>query len=458
MKLSIFWKIFLGFWLTTVLMWVSVIFILAQFHDEPPSRELDYKARLELKKFAARLERSPRLIRKFREDLRTGRGKHRLGELYFIDEQRQDYLGQPIPKPLFTLLERYQELGEPNVIRHGRRIFVGPAAVNVKGSTFYLFIERPVAYGRMKLFTAMIHRASIVYFLLGLVISALVCLGLTYLFTSPIRKLQNASRQLAEGDFAFRAVDLMGNRKDEFLELAKDFDFMSEKLQAIIYSQKQLLSDISHELRSPLTRLQIANELAQNSKDEKRTEYFSRIDLETRRINEMIDQLLQIAALERGVTDEEKARISIHDLLGSVCEDARFEAQADNKEIVLRIGDEVTLGGYYRLLRSGLENVLRNAIRHTPSGSAVAVHQLRKDNGGLEIQIIDQGPGLEPHHLEKIFDPFYRASHARERAKGGSGLGLSIARACIKAHGGNISADNVEPSGLKVTIEVPAGN
>lgn len=272
--------------------------------------------------------------------------------------------------------------------------------------------------------------------------------------TQPIAALQDASRAVAQGRLDARVAADTAARSDEIGALARDFNHMAERLQRLLDSQRQLLRDISHELRSPLARLRIATELARDAPAPVQAgTQLDRIEQEAGRLEELIAQLLLIAKLEHIDTPLQQERVALPELLESVCEDARFEAAARGVEVHADLAAAADVLGQPQLLHSAFENVIRNAIRYTADGSRVDI-QLQSVGDDAVVRIDDQGPGIPAEHLEAVFQPFVRVSSARDRASGGYGLGLAIAKRVIDSARGRIRADNLD-HGLSVRIELP---
>ncbi|MFN0141804.1 MAG: ATP-binding protein [Pyrinomonadaceae bacterium] len=284
--------------------------------------------------------------------------------------------------------------------------------------------------------------------LLGTAIIACVLLAL-YL-TSPIRKLREATRRLAEGNLETRVAAKMGRRRDELADLAHDFDEMAARIESLITSQQRLNSDISHELRSPLARLNVALEIAKQKSNPETAPVLERIEAESERLNEMIGRLLMLAKLESGSDEIEPVRIDLAEIVRNVSGDADFEAKAKGKRVELVAADECVVMGSESLLSSAIENVLRNAVRYTKDGTAVNV-QLSTNNGHATVKISDHGGGVPEDELAQIFRPFYRIGEDRTRKTGGIGLGLAIAERAVKAHKGTITARNAN-GGLEIEI------
>jgi len=228
---------------------------------------------------------------------------------------------------------------------------------------------------------------------------------------------------------------------------------MAERISSLISAQKRLLADISHELRSPLARLSVALELARKNAIPAAAPALDRIEREADRVNELVGQLLTLTRLESGAEKIPPDLVSLEELVQQVVSDADFEAQPMFREVKIVRLDKCRVRGSWELLRSAVENVVRNAVRYTAEGTAVEVELRWKLDTAL-LSVRDHGPGVPPEELGHIFEPFYRVSAARDRASGGAGLGLSIAERTVKFHGGDISAENI-PGGLLVTIRLP---
>ncbi|MBP7473961.1 MAG: HAMP domain-containing protein [Pyrinomonadaceae bacterium] len=280
--------------------------------------------------------------------------------------------------------------------------------------------------------------------------ATLLCYLLALYLTSPIRKLRLATNRLADGDLTTRVAPLLGRRRDEIGDLARDFDEMAERIENLITSQKRLNSDISHELRSPLARMNVALEIAKQKSSPDTQPILNRIESESHRLNEMIGRLLTLAKLESGAEEVERVRVDLTELVRDVAADAEFEAQGKGRYVELTKIEPCTVMGSENLLRSAIENVLRNAVRYTAEGTAVDV-ALQANNGDAILTISDHGGGVPSDELENLFRPFYRVGEDRTRRTGGIGLGLAIADRAVKAHKGSITARNYN-GGLQIEI------
>lgn len=289
--------------------------------------------------------------------------------------------------------------------------------------------------------------------LAGLLLTAVVvCWLLALYLTSPIRKLRRATNRLAEGQLDTRVAAEVGRRRDEISDLARDFDEMAERIESLITSQQRLNRDISHELRSPLARLNVALEIAKQKSSRETQPILDRIEGESTRLNEMIGRLLTLAQLESGAVDVERVRVDLAELVRDVAADADFEAKAKGKHVEVSEITPCTVVGSENLLRSAVENVLRNAVRYTGEGTVVDV-SLTARNGHAVVTVADHGGGVPDGELTNIFRPFYRIGEARERKTGGIGLGLAIAHRAVQAHKGKITARNAN-GGLQIDIEL----
>jgi two-component system, OmpR family, sensor histidine kinase CpxA len=293
--------------------------------------------------------------------------------------------------------------------------------------------------------------------LIAVLSSGLVCYFLAAYLTSPVLRLRKAAQKLAAGDLSAR-VGKVGRSKDEVSQLVRDFDTMAEQIEKLVNAQSRLLKDISHELRSPLARMTVALELARQRTGAEAESVLDRISLEASRMNELIGSLTTIARLESGNGSVKKVSVHLEEIVEEVARDADFEAQARNCRVEAEILDELPVEGDPALLRSAIENIVRNATRYTREGTTVKVRAekvLRQNSMQALINVTDYGPGVPEESLEKIFQPFYRIDDARGRSTGGVGLGLAITDQAVRLHGGSVTASNLPEGGLSVVIRLP---
>ncbi|MER2299750.1 MAG: ATP-binding protein [Pseudomonas sp.] len=287
--------------------------------------------------------------------------------------------------------------------------------------------------------------------LTGTLMSALFAFLCSLYLTRPLAWLREAMGQVAQGRFDVRIRPRLGRRRDEIVELAEDCDRMTGQLKALVEAQQQLLHDISHELRSPLTRLHVAIGLLRQQPE--RTQMLGRIERESRRMDDLIEQLLTLARVQSQQTSSEHGQLDVVELLAQIVEDARFEASMKQAQVTLQGASAFVTKGHEELLYRAFENVIRNAMRYTAAGSEVRVEALLIGAGDqLQVLIVDQGPGVEASRLQRIFEPFDRGG---QQGGDGFGLGLAIARRAVELHAGAITANLGERGGLSVAIMLP---
>jgi signal transduction histidine kinase len=289
--------------------------------------------------------------------------------------------------------------------------------------------------------------------LAGSVVSLLFAALLAWYFARPIRNLRAAFESVAGGKLETRIGASMGRRNDELADLGKDFDHMAGRLQNLLGAQRRLLHDVSHELRSPLARLQAAADLMRQQ-PERGAEFIERFERDTARMDKLVGELLTLARLDAGMTGKLDEEVDLREAVADIADDARFEADGKRCTIEVDVNGSVVARGSRELLYRAIENVVRNAVRHSPEGGTVAISAQAVD-GRLCITVADRGPGVFEGDLAAIFDPFFRSGPGRSSV--GYGLGLAITRRVVEAHGGAVSAANQPGGGLLVTLELPFG-
>jgi two-component system sensor histidine kinase CpxA len=289
---------------------------------------------------------------------------------------------------------------------------------------------------------------------LGTIISAVICLLIAHYLTKPIERMRDATHQLARGNLDIRAGENLGNRQDEIADLVRDFDSMAGELRNQIQSERNLLSGVSHELRSPIARIRLALTLARNADEHERTEMFDRIEQDTVQLDSMLERILTVARLESGQQKPTFSELSLNQVIDDVLDDANFEAAAVGASITYHSSGEIKVAGDAAWLHSAIENVVRNALFYSGKDGKIDV-RLELVNGAAMITVRDNGPGAPENALPLLFKPFYRVDNSRGTSTGGMGLGLAIVRNTIAAHGGTVSAQNVKPHGLEISIMLP---
>lgn len=287
--------------------------------------------------------------------------------------------------------------------------------------------------------------------LLSGAVASLIFAGLlAWYFAKPIRSLRAAFADLAAEQLETRVGASIGSRQDELADLGEGFDRMAERLQSLLEAQRRLLHDVSHELRSPLARIQAAADLIRQQPG-RGEEFLARIDRDAARMDGLVGELLSLARLEAPVGERTAQTVDLGPLLGTVVEDARLEAVSLGTPITLHIDPGLLVRGDAELLRRAIENVVRNALRHAGGAGSVEV-RARGDGARLRVSVSDHGPGVLPSELGAIFEPFVRG---RADSPPGHGLGLALTRRVMVAHGGEVSAGNRPAGGLCVSMALP---
>ena len=432
----LFWKVFLGFWLTTAIVIVATAIVLSLLveQSEPGRLRARQEARLETSAVTAQLllQREPEELVEWLEE----QNEHGRNPLWLVDPDGRDILGRPIPP------------GLRRALRDGRLDRFGATVMAPDGTAFRLFAPPPRVDGQR-------DRPGIlaIGLPLALLISGLVCWLLARYLARPVHHLQTATRRLADGELDVRVGPAIGRRRDEIAALGTDFDRMAERLQQLLDAQRRLLRDVSHELRTPLARLHVALGLARQRGQGVDTE-LDRIELEAKRLGELIDELLTVMRLQSGTDTPNFATLDMSTLLADIVEDAKLEAAGKPCHLDADLGADVHVRGDRELLRRAVENILRNAIRHTAPDTAVDIALRRQ--GSVHVVIRDRGPGVPEAELSRLFEPFVRVEGARDRETGGYGLGLAIANQAIRVHHGTLTATNAAGGGLEVAIELPS--
>jgi len=445
---GVFVKILMWFWVAFVLVALALELVIAATTtplEVRVQRFSDKGLAGDAREAVARLDRKgPRGVTSFLDGMERESSVHAM----LLDADGRDVAGRAVPPKAAAMAARALASGEPEMEVDGRAAVKARAVGTSGGRRYVLVAAMPVGLLRV------LHdgpRAQALRLLAVLLTAAVACYGLARYVTRPLAVLRTTTRALARGDLSVRVGTTMG-RTDEFAELGRDFDRMAERLDGLVTAERRLLRDISHELRSPLARLNVALGLArQRAGDE--TTALDRIEREAERLNVLIGQLLTLARLESGTIAPARACVDLAGIVREVVEDAAFEANGRHVQLIETCADVVL--GDPELLRSAVENVVRNAVRHSPESSTVEVG-LRRDEARVRIAVRDHGRGVPEAALPHIFQPFYRVGDARTRSAGGVGLGLTIVDRTIRLHGGTVHAANAPGGGLVVELILPA--
>jgi two-component system sensor histidine kinase CpxA len=375
---------------------------------------------------------------------------------YLVDSSGRELSGNPVPPAVQTSF--------PSIVfSKGRPVENGPAQQHIIGKWVIYDVEESGTRGRYHFavvfsYTTLFAKAILVY--LGVisiyaVLAMISCALLALYFTRPIAELRAATGRLAAGDLEARVGGRMAKRGDEIGDLVRDFNAMAERVRLLVQSHKQLLSDVSHELRSPLARQRVALALVQQRGIAEQRPMLERIRAESVRLDELIGRILLLAKLEGGEDKPAMAEFSLNDVVDQIVDDAGFEAQRTGRTVTYSFRREgITIWGNEELLGSAIENVVRNALKYARSGPVEV--QLSSSEEAAVISVRDQGPGIPDAELTRIFRPFYRADSSLRADHEGAGLGLAIAQRAVNLHGGSINVRNLMPNGLDVEIRLPA--
>ncbi len=450
--MRLFLKIFLSYWVAQALFLILAILITVAMRERGESAIWDAEQANVLTKSVQSYERGGEAeVRRYLDEMRESRHVR----AYLLSETGQSISGRDLP--------RWAELMAQGTTPPPRDMW-----------------ERlmPSPFRRQTLLAENGHRYTLVAFLppngpfgpggmpglsilIGVISSGLVCYLLARYLTSPVVRLRAATRRLAAGDLTARAGGVNDGRRDEMAQLVRDFDAMAERLEESVNAQSRLLNDISHELRSPLARLNVASALARQRSGPEAHTALERIDLEADRLNNLIGGLLTIARLESGNDSRQMTSVFLGEMIEGIAADADFEAHGRNCGVKCIITDDCQVMGIGNLLYSAIENVVRNAARYTreETNAEVFLECAQAMNGGeAVIRIVDSGPGVPEDALDKVFRPFYRIDDARGRQTGGAGLGLAITERAVRLHGGTVKASNRPQGGLQIEIRLPLAN
>jgi two-component system, OmpR family, sensor kinase len=380
--------------------------------------------------------------------------------LYIIGPDGRDILGRRLSENAARRLEFFNresasEADSEPAARDGpggnfRPQRALPQIVGPDGSTYTVLLvpRRPSIFGALSL-----PGISLMILCIALVVSAFASWWLARHFSAPIRRIQEGARALAGENLEVRVSAGLEDRKDELAVLARDFDAMADQLRANRGAITRLLRDISHELRSPLARMRLAVGLARRpSADSERQ--LDRMEREIERLDGLISQVLRLARLSGTDAPIEREAFDLDEVIEEVVRDANFEGAAKGCTVCTVGAAQTSVHGNRELLHSAIENVLRNAVRYSPEGARVEV-AVERSSADLTVAVRDQGPGVPPSEVERIFEPFYRVAESRDRDTGGEGIGLAITSRVMKAHGGSAKAGNRSGGGFEVRLSLP---
>ncbi|WP_320152297.1 ATP-binding protein [uncultured Tolumonas sp.] len=447
----IFWKILLSFWLVILLSGIGTGIILTLYQDAKTLYSI-----VEIG------ERPNGITDSVARTLQSG-GKKLLSEIIkpqLSNNTEAKAPRMPVPfvvdkngKDLFDRTINDKAWLEAKRITENTNDTPGVEKVTLEdGEVFWIYlIRRPPPFPYNVIFE--LFDAPIFLFFMIMLTSLLFSGRLALSISRPIETLRDGLKAVSKGDFDINVSKQIGKRYDEFAELGRDTDSMAEKLKQLIDAQRRLLHDVSHDLRSPLARLQLAIGLMRQ-KPEVTEQMLQRIEQECHRLDSLVGEVLTLARMESGVPQPKEDYIDLIELLKSLVDDAQFEAKDSGSVIQLQLDDALHEGIIIQsrgeLLLRAFDNLIRNALQHAGRGCHINIEVHQELDDMLVIEIADNGPGVADNNLASIFQPFFRSNN-----NPGDGLGLAITKRAIEVHGGTISAYNRPTGGLCMHVRLP---
>lgn len=446
--MKLFLRIFLSFWFATVLMIATVLGVSEIWQVNFPG---DRGVRFQPDLAASALTTAVNVYERQGAAAFLSRAAIRYSSLYLVDPEGKVLVEDGAPPPFYLQMARDAlQSDHSELVRSGyHMVFACPvrSAAGRRYAVVFTVFDPKNRLLRLRFWLKVA---------IAMLPSAIVCMALSLYLTRPITRLRKTAQRLAGGDLSARSTPPGSNRGDELGDLARDFDVMAARIQSLMTAQRRFVADVSHELGAPLTRMHLALALLQRQFAEKNGGELERIERETGKLSNLVQQLLLLAGMEAGACPSEAlAPVSIRSLCESIIEDANFETAHANCFIKGERRDVTSLV-YPQLLRRAIDNVLRNAIRYAPPGTEILLNcRVDPDLENIILEVLDCGPGVPESMLKDIFRPFFRTAPGRESQTGGTGLGLAIAFEAIRLHDGTIVAENRKSGGLQVVISLP---
>lgn len=443
---SLYWKIFISFWLASILIIFSITWIIghtAQKSSRPALEQFFMDSYANAAAVVYESAGKPA----FEQWLHT-LGKTHLMELFLITDNGEVLNSDNVPEQVKKVADNLLAHPISEGLFKSGNLIISHHIITSSGKTYRLvaLTAKPMQH-----LVSIPWKGFAIRVILAIFTSGLVCYLLSLYLTRPLRSLGLAAKSLATGKLNTRVGQLRGHHKDEIAQLSDEFDRMAEQLETLVLSKERLLQDISHELRSPLARLQIALELGRQKTKALAEAEFDRMELECSRLNYLIHEILDFARLDKEGTVLYLSKVDLADLIQQVADDANYEQKTSR--VLVDHMDSCFISVDRRLIHRAIENVVRNALHYSPATEKVNISCYQDTNSNLiHIHIRDKGPGVPEDQLEKIFNAFYRVDCSREKSTGGYGLGLAISFKAIMLHDGKIIASNAPEGGLDVEI------
>jgi two-component system, OmpR family, sensor kinase len=445
---SLFWKIFVSFMIAMTVTSVGAIYVTYQIVSRPLT-QTDFEGRDRIiGEVSAALARGGE--RELKAWLFNNPRPTRGTVLLVTNERGDELLGRAMPRELRALLNFRAPGRRPDRPPNFQGVQLTPMITGPQGDEYrLLFARAPVTIFGILMWPG----TSVAVLSISILAAAVVSLLLARYVASPVVRLQKASRALAAGALETRVGAPFTRRRDEVGTLARDFDAMAERIQALVTAKETLLRDVSHELRSPLARIRMALALAERRAGAESRPDLARIEREAERLDALVGQVMTLTRL-RTTDAPRRDVVRLDKVVGEVVDDARFEYPDANLEYVAE--REISLRGDADGLKSAIENVVRNALTYGDRSKPIEV-RLDGGAGAVTVRVLDRGPGVPNSELERIFEPFYRTDKSRDHRQDGQGIGLAITTRVTELHGGRVTARNRAEGGLEIAIELPLG-
>ncbi|MGB1198955.1 MAG: ATP-binding protein [Thalassotalea sp.] len=449
---SIGFKLFLSFWLFAILTFALTRFISTQLTQESVLIPLHKKDIAVLTHLQKRIKKSRKLtLNRLLNKYPSFRGETLL--IKTLDTNKVLTNKKRFLLPLIPYIEK-NNFTSPTTIQFANARITGPLIAEIDNNNYQLYLA---VKGKSPHFSSYVRQLPLwVKILIPTVISMLLAWLLARSLSNPLVKIKSAAAQIGNGNLTSRVSDKTTKRSDELGDLGRSFNQMAEKLEQNITAHQRLLGDVSHELRSPMTRLQMAIGLASqaiNNKDALAA-HLARCELEVGRLDDMITEVLSLSRLENTLQHVNLQPCDFSVLLQSCITDCQYIANDKDIQITTDIISPCSIQADHSLINSALSNILTNAVKYSPQHSSINVGMSTNDKQVI-IKVVDSGHGVPNEAISQLFQPFYRVEQARDRDSGGTGLGLAIAHQAILAHNGEITAYNNESIGLTVVITLP---
>ncbi len=449
MMRKLYWKIFLSFWLSSSLIIISTTWLTGAVHRQSsiPLREKIILNNYAHGAVATYESGKTKALNHYIEQIYS----HKKFQLFLISPIKKILPFDSMPKFIKKIQRKYQ-LGElTGGLIKNKNYLVSSEIMTLKGNLYRLIAitKTPISHQILVPWFEVLNEMLFAIFLSGG-----ICYFLSHYLTKPIADLRKAAKKISCGQLETRLSKDLLKRKDEIGCLSQEFNNMAQRIDLLISTKERLLQDISHELRSPLARLQIAVALCQTKVSKDGQQDIERMELEITRLDQLIGKILSLAKLQDPYKKLYLKPTNLIEIIDILIHDANYEYKDKNINIIFNHSKSCVVNVDELLIHSALENILRNALRYTPEKSQLTI-SLNSANGMITYEVCDQGEGVPKLDLESIFKPFYRVDSARPTSTGGYGIGLALTKKAIELHKGTIVAKNIKPKGLSIKFSIP---